>query len=263
MSLCPSDLDVSGEMWKRYSSHDCVFDRLSGSNSMQDGTACAGSLVLEGEWQESNITTQQAHDTLDSIQRDGNCSESITAQRTYDTLDCVQAHDTLESIQGDGNCQESIAAQRTYDTFDCVQGDWVSAGSFISDGDRQERGNATDDPFDRNHERSRTSAVIPPGDGTDVQASSSTGNPFSPPGTWFATCEICSKPMAHDESAVLILPKGKRVFRRTKLNMRGAKKCHKKCFYSENANPEPCKPCTDWHKKGKCRKEFGCRFSHH
>jgi len=75
-------------------------------------------------------------------------------------------------------------------------------------------------------------------------------------------CEVCEEAVENNESTVLVVPQGKRVFECTTLDMREAKRCHEKCLHSWNVHPNKCKPCTDWHTGGKCRKEFSCRFCH-
>merc|ERR1719410_507831 len=65
------------------------------------------------------------------------------------------------------------------------------------------------------------------------------------------TCEKCKQIVACDDQAVLILPESKRVIECTQLETREAKHCHEKCINSWNAHPKECKPCIDWHKKGR------------
>merc|ERR1712008_37435 len=149
------------------------------------------------------------------------------------------------SFISDGDGEEgSGAAQRTFDSFDFFVDEekpWVSAAAGLCSGsDKQRPG---------------MSGGFPISESTQVQAISFTGSLVS-------ECEICKEGIANSESTVVILPGGKRAFARTRLKTQEAKQCHKKCLYHWNLHPEKCKPCADWHNKGKCRKEFSCHFCH-
>lgn len=168
--------------------------------------------------------------------------------------------DTLSTMSPAGSSSadqdSSFAAPRTWNEFDDVWPDICTA----SDGPSEDRIAGDNSPNDH-------------GQGHVVLPSITLGI-LVPAGIWVpapcsiptkdtaGNCEICGECVAQDQAVVMLLPQGKRVYRDSSLDTQEAKKCHEKCLPSRNLHPEACKPCIDWNRRGKCRKEFNCEFCH-
>jgi len=99
-------------------------------------------------------------------------------------------------------------------------------------------------------------------DVASVLETCSAGFSVATPRTRLVTCEKCKELVSYDDPAVLILPDFKRALAHTRMETREAKKCHDACIHSWKKHLKECRPCVDWHKKGRCRREFNCEFCH-